>query len=113
MISTDIAFERILQSIKPVLIKNGFAEVERKGHPQVFGSCYITFKDNKEFIRLVWDGKEKWFVLECASIESLTPAWLDILLQYFKPNVDDADVVEEIAQDLKSALSVYLDISNK
>jgi hypothetical protein len=112
MISTETAFEKILQSIKPILIEGGFWEVERKSHPEAFGSCYITFKDEKEFIRLVWDGKEGWFVIESMPIDSITPGWVDILLQFFKPNIDGSDVIEEIAEGMKMALSNYLDISN-
>ena len=108
MISPEIAFEQILHSIKPILIKSGFSEIERKSHPEAFGSCYITFSDEREFIRLVWDGKEGWFVIESMPVSSLTPGWIDILLQFFKPNTDDSSVTEEIAEDMKIALSNYL-----
>jgi len=112
MISIETAFERILEAIEPHLAQSGFSKVEVKSHPESFGSRYITFGDGKEFIRLVWDGKEEWFVLESIPASSATflSGWADILLQYFKPKSDGIDVAEEIAQDMKVALCEYLGI---
>lgn len=112
MISTQTAFERILQAIKPVLVENGFSEVENKSRPKAFGSRFATFGDGKEFIRLTWDGKEGWFVLESIPASSVTFewGWTDILLQFFKPNRDGAEVVEDIARDMRAWLVNYLGV---
>ena len=64
MISTDTAFERITETIEPPLTQSGFSQVEEKNYPESFGNRHITFGNGKEFIRLVWDGKEQWFVVE-------------------------------------------------
>ena len=112
MISTEAAFERILEAIKPTLIEKGFSEVERRSHPQAFGSHFVTFGDGKEFIRLTWNGKDQWFVLESIPATSMTfeSGWVDILLQFFKPQSDGEDVVEDIAEDMKVWLSGYLGV---
>ena len=112
MISTKAAFVQILEAIEPPLSQSGFSKVEEKSHPESPGSHYITFEDGKEFIRLTWDGKEEWFVLEFIPASSVTfeSGWADILLQFFKPKQDGAKVVEEIAQDMKEALCNYLGV---
>ncbi len=113
MISTETAFEQILEAIEPPLTQSGFSKVEEKSHPEAFGSRYTTFGDGKEFIRLTWDGKEGWFVLESVPTSSVTfeSGWADILLQFFKSRQDGADVVAEIAQDMKAALCAYLEMA--
>jgi hypothetical protein len=113
MISANEAFERIAEAIEPPLAQRGFSTVEEKSHPESFDSRYTTFGNGTEFIRLVWDGKEEWFVLESipASSATFTSGWTDILLQRFKPKRDDSEVVEEIAQDMKAAVCGYLGIA--
>jgi hypothetical protein len=110
MISTETAFEQILGAVEPPLTRSGFSKIDEKSHPEAFGSRYITFGDGREFIRLTWDGKEGWFVLESipASSVAFESGWADILLQFFNPRQDGAEVVAEIAQDIKVALCAYL-----
>lgn len=43
-----------------------------------------------------------------ASSVTLESGWADILLQWFDIKNDGAEVVEEIAQDMKTALCAYL-----
>ena len=113
MISTETAFEQILEAIGHSLAQSGFSKVEERSHPEAFGSRYTTFGDGKEFIRLTWDGKEGWFVLESIPTSSVTfeSGWADILLQFFKPQQDGASVVTEIAQDMREALCAYLGVA--
>jgi hypothetical protein len=66
---------------------------------------------SKKFeIRLIWDGKEHWFLLESISDlpETYKSGWTDILLQPFKPGHDRPEAVDKIAEDLKIALLDYL-----
>ncbi len=114
MISIEAAFERIFEEIMPVLVKGGFSEVERKNHPEAFGSRFITFGDEKELIRLTWDGKNEWFVLESISLSSMIfeSGWADILLQLFKPRSDGIEVVENIARDMRDSLLDYLEVTD-
>jgi hypothetical protein len=104
------AYEKIREAIKPLLVRNGFTELEEKYHPQAFGSCSTTYANDKERIRLTWDGKEQGFVLESIPATSITfeAGWADILLQFYKPGKDGPEVVDEIAEDLRAALVTYL-----
>ena len=109
MVSTDAAFEQILENIEPVLVQKGFSVVKAKSHPEAFGSRYVTFSDEKKFIRLIWDGKEYRFVLESVSIELAETfgGWTDILLQRFDFRNEGKEVVFKIANQIKDALSDY------
>ena len=104
------AYEKIRDTIIPVLLDKGFTKLEEKHHPGDFGGCYMIFRDAKELIRLTWDGKEQWFVLESTPTTSVTveAEWIDILLQFYNPGKDGSEVVDEIAEDLKIALLDYL-----
>ena len=113
MISTETAFEQILEAVEPPLTRSGFSKVEEESHPEAFGSRYATFGNGKEFIRLAWDEKEGWFVLESIPASSVTfeSGWADIMLQFFKPQRDGAETVAGIAQNLKLALCAYLGVA--
>jgi hypothetical protein len=108
------AFERIRDTIQPILLENGFTEVEEKYYPETFGSCYIMFQKGKQHIRLTWDGKEHWFVLEHIPALSMAfvSGWVDILLQPFKPEQNGTETVDEITEGLKIALLDYLGTGN-
>lgn len=112
MLITETGFHRILELIRPLLITHGFSEKDHTANPGAFGSRYITFADDQEFIRLTWDGKERWYVLESVPLSPtiFESGWADILLQFFKPEQESIKVIEEIAQDMKLALTDYLAI---
>src|SRR5436305_882672 len=106
MISAEAAFERTLKTIKPVLIESGFLGVDERTHPHAFGSRSVTFESKEKFIRLTWDGKDEWFVLESSPASSITfeAGWTDILLRPFKTKSDGDKVIEDISQEIKDSL---------
>ena len=93
MIPAEVAFEQILKAIESPLAWAGFSRVEGNSHSEAFGSLYTTFGNGKEFIRLTWDGKERWFVLESIPANSVKfeYGWVDILLQFFRPLEKEAE----------------------
>jgi hypothetical protein len=113
MISIEMGFDQILQAIEPSLAHSGFSRVDEKSHPETFGGRHITFGDGHEFIRLAWNGEKGWFVLESIPASSITldHGWTDILLQFFKPRHDGAEVVAEIAGYMKAALRAYIGLA--
>jgi hypothetical protein len=95
MILRSAAFDPILDALQPELAAGGFELVEARGHPEAFGSRYATFGDGARLVRLVWDGKERWFVLEGDDashyrLSSGGPVWVDLTLQRFEPREADA-----------------------
>lgn len=110
MISGSSAFDEVLAAIRPTLDAHGLAPVEAREHPEAFGSRYAVFGDGRRAVRLVWDGKEQWFLLEGEPRlgEAPVPMWLDLTLQRFDPRRADARWVAEIIEDVRSALDEFL-----
>lgn len=112
MIPGSAAFDEILEALKPELTAQRFALVEAREHPEAFGSRYATFSDGSRFLRLVWAGKERWFVLEGdASPEyrspSGEPVWIDLTLQRFDPARADVKWVSEVVEDVTAAFRQF------
>ena len=100
--------ESTFDSVRDVLERVGFQLVENASHPEAFGSRYAVFQDNRRRLRLIWDGKEEWFVLDEQSGESagsqawqevitvrvgrsgITPSSLEILMEAVKRQVSGA-----------------------
>jgi hypothetical protein len=58
-------------------------------------------------LRLTWDGKERWFVLEADPAPDRNPGgrpvWIDLTLQRYDPRQADAKWVSEVAEDVRAA----------
>jgi hypothetical protein len=110
MISGTDAFAQVLADLAPLFASRNFRLREGAEHSQAFGSRYAVFEDPSCQIRLVWDGKEQWFVLEADEKPGQTewPGWADITLQRYDPRTGTQAVVNEIAGDVRAALADYL-----
>ena len=110
MLSGTDAFGQLLAVLAPLFATHNFRLRESAEHPQSFGSRYAVFEDANCQIRLVWDGKEQWFVLEVDEMPGQTewPDWADITLQRYDPRTGTQAVVNEIAADVRTALADYL-----
>jgi len=65
-------YQQIKVALGSKLSFQGYQFVHEEYHDQVFGSRYVIWSNNEEAIRLVWDGKERWFRLEIANILPLS-----------------------------------------
>ena len=103
-------FEKIRQTIEPVLLEHDFNNIEEECNPEISGSCYAIFQNAQEQIRLTWDGREYWFLLQSISDLSNTNRLrsTDIWLQLFNPEQSEPETVDNIADHLKTALLDYL-----
>lgn len=112
MISGGAAFDQILDALSPDLVAGGFELVEAREHPESLGSRYATFSDGRRFVRLTWDGKEQWFVLEGDDEPEYRPesghlVWLDLTLQRFDPWQADSKWVAEVIEDVTEAFRQF------
>ncbi|MCA1628241.1 MAG: hypothetical protein LC742_09800 [Acidobacteria bacterium] len=46
------------ESLNPIFQESGHREISEEIRPDVFGSAYSVFDNNRSRIRLVWDGKD-------------------------------------------------------
>ena len=112
MISGSAAFEQIIDALQPKLSAQGFTLRVAREHAQTFGSRYMTFSDGTRFIRLVWDGREEWFVLEGDDAphdrpSSGAPVWVNLTLQHFKLGEADARWVAEVVENVTGAFRQF------
>lgn len=79
-----------MQQLDKKLSSQGYLISSNEYHKELFGSRYCTWvnKVEKMAIRLVWDGKDSWFVLEESTfIKSDSKfAWADIGIHPFDQN---------------------------
>jgi hypothetical protein len=110
MILGEVAFDRILEAIQPVLLAHRLHLIEQETHPEAFGSRHIIYGDESLHVRLVWDGKERWFVLEVDESPGRTkwPGWIDLTLQRFDPQQATSKWVDEVIEDVRAALVDHL-----
>jgi hypothetical protein len=78
-------------------------------HKEYFGSRYTVWKNEREkfALRLTWDGKESWFILEESSFEeSQEPtSWTDLIIVRFDRNIDNSqyftEIIDAVINELK------------
>jgi hypothetical protein len=69
------AFEELNRELRG----RGFELIEDVSDPEAFGSRYATYSREAESIRLIWDGKDEWLVLQRRSTSET--AWNDIAIE--------------------------------
>jgi hypothetical protein len=67
-------------------------------HHEAFGSRYVTWTNNVDAIRLIWDGKDDWFWLNITNDLPLSfkSSWNDLIYKPYDPRVHDAAYVEQL-----------------
>jgi|SRR4051812_16546107 hypothetical protein len=101
------AYTLIKASLDSKLTPQGYQIVHEQFDDKVFGSRYVIWSNNEDALRLIWDGKESWFVLEVADALplSLTTAWQDIALVPFDPKKQDENYITTITKEIVDSLS--------
>ncbi len=110
MILAETVFSQIAVAINPILSKSGFIQDKKASHSVAFGRKYISYSYEAERIRLVWDVRERWFILEHLSSETkpYSLSWSDLGIEKFDPDEADQTRVNEIVANFSNALSKYL-----
>jgi hypothetical protein len=106
------AFNQVIAALEPILAQKGFSSIEQKSHPEAFGSRHVEFGNGKEFVRLIWDGKEELFLLQSRAVASAASeiGWGDILLVPLKSKLGERKIIEAGVREMRSALSAHLGI---
>lgn len=98
-------WQQLVDRLTTRFINGGYQVVHFQHDDQVFGSCFIIWSNNEDALRLTWDGKECWFILE----ETLLPLssqniWHEIYLSPFEPDEHDTvyarNMIEEFVESL-------------
>jgi len=111
MISVGEAFLRVEAALQPLLDTGEFPHVASRQDTDAFGSRFAVYESDRSGLRLTWDGKEPFFVLESDRLPNETTAgpWIDLTLQRFDPRKADDQWVEELCEDISAALREYME----
>lgn len=105
----EIIFNHAENELSTKLLKDGFCLHKQVVSEEAFGSRYTVWINQKEkqALRLVWDGKEGWFVVEESlfSDNSEPNSWADIVLIPFDKTNTEEDYNESIIRELVDEVS--------
>ena len=88
------------ESLNEILRKKGYVITKNEYHKESFGSRFIVWinETNKHCFRLIWDGKDSWFILEESPYvgDPDKVAWADVVFVPFDSNIDCQEYRTEI-----------------
>lgn len=98
-------YQQIAERLTTRFNSEGYQIVHEQNDDPVFGSCYIIWSNNEDALRLTWDGKECWFLLEetLLPISAVTP-WAEIIVVPFDTEKPDPVYAHNIIQDIMNSL---------
>ena len=108
MIESSALFSDALSALTPALETAGF--VVSDDYETAFGSRFTVFDGGTQDIRLGYDGKDSWLILEArpASHRQFTHGWVD--LGIYKVDRANADAVwlANVITEMRQVLIEYL-----
>lgn len=107
-----LVYEELKASLTEKLGVQGYLPVHEGVNDKVFGSRYMIWSDNREAIRLTWDGKEAVFLLELAQslpLSGVTP-WTLIIEAPFDEKNKGLDYAAGVVQQILNSLDSSADI---
>jgi len=86
----------LLNEVEAELKASGFRRVHDQKHPQAFGSRELVWAGTKQVVRLVWDGKESWILVQTRPSDGIK--WKDVVLERVgRDGIDEAGRVRVVA----------------
>jgi len=79
----------------------GFEILNKVYHPEAFGSWYITVAAKEGRRRLIWDGKEAWFVIDHKPGRVTREDWSGWTVQWYRWARDGVTVDDAVAAFLQ------------
>ena len=100
MIAEKQLFEKIEKGLSNKLKKDGYSIVSTKYDEQAYGSRFTVWKSENEklAIRLTWDGKESWYIVEESTYSATQEpiCWLDLVIVPFERSNESVEYQTEI-----------------
>ncbi len=93
----------LLHDMEERLGTAGFKRVHEQEHPQAFGSREIVWAGPTGVLRLVWDGKESWIILEARPSNGIN--WEELRLEKVRRDGLDENGRKVLIQALDTWLS--------
>jgi len=98
-------WQQLVERLTTRFSSEGYQVVHFQHDDLVFGSCFMIWSDNIDALRLTWDGKECYFVLEESTLplSPLNP-WQRLAEASFDPEESDELYAQVIIQDILLSL---------
>jgi hypothetical protein len=102
-------FDDFAGALSKVLEAQGFRLRERPQPPQSFGSRLVMYVRGTQEVRLLWDGRERWFLLQQrgAILHGHEDEWNDVAFERYDPTRDPPERVSEIQAGLDLAIKAF------
>jgi hypothetical protein len=98
-------WQQLVERLTTRFTAEGYQVVHFQHDDMVFGSCFIIWSNNEDALRLTWDGKECWFVLEETLLPILTQnLWQEIIVAPFDPDEHDEMYAQIMIRDVLASL---------
>jgi hypothetical protein len=90
MTDPDSLFDDFASALAKVLEAQGFRLRERMQSPQSIGSRLVQYARGTQEVRLLWDGRERWFLIQQrgAVLHGQEDEWNDIAFERYEPTRD-------------------------
>ncbi len=100
------AYQQIKDCLNAKLTLQRYLIVHEQHDDKVFASRYVIWSNNADALRLTWDGKESWFILEIAHSLPLSvlTAWEDIIDAPYDPLKHDKVYLDVICKKIVHSL---------
>jgi hypothetical protein len=83
----------------------GYQAAQFRHDDIVFGSCYLIWSNNVDALRLTWNGKECWFILEETMLPiTMQTQWQEIIVCPFDPDEHDEVYARGVIEDVLDSL---------
>ena len=86
------------------LHSDNYLKTENENHPESFGSRYTVWKNFETLnaIRLIWDGKDSWFLIEESPFtkDSEPNSWTDLVIVPLDNSKIGLEYKQQIINDL-------------
>ncbi len=100
----DETYVSIENELTEKIYSDNFRKTEYEIYPESFGSRYTIWKNFETFcaIRLIWDGKDSWFIIEESpfSKNSEPDSWADLVIVPLDSTKIGLEYKQQIIQDL-------------
>lgn len=104
----DVTYKLVVKSLTDKLTANGYELTTNEYHKESFGSRICVWKNTNEklAIRLIWDGRDSWFILQESPFiaNPQKVSWADIEIIPFDANNFNANYSEEIVKQITTSV---------
>lgn len=73
-----LQLEVVTNYLDPILVQQGFVFYRHEYYDQSIGTGLCIYQHDRESIRILWDGKDQWLILEHSETDLEFNDWRDL-----------------------------------